>query len=537
MYQLALENLVLGDILRERATTHRDQAFLKFLDGDRTYGEVSEMAQRLAAGLAAHGVKRGTHVAVMLPNIPEIVYLTFALAQLGAVIVPINPACMGDLLQHVLKNSNASTLIIDAEFLEQLAGTEPSELSALTSVVVYSASGDSVCGSLLGRPTISLSHLFKSGGDAPRVAVRFSDLQGIMYTSGTTGPSKGVLTSHAHALTCALDSLNIVDYQLGETIYCPLPLFHAGSLWDGVMTALLGGLSIAIVDRFSASRFWDDVRYFRANVAMGVFAMMPILLNRPPTPRDKDHPLRAFYVGKSALNDPFYERFGVRSVESYTSTEIGIGTCTPYGESRPGSCGTINRSTFDDVKIVDDQDREVEPGQAGELVLRPKVPYVITTGYYNSPRATASCFRNLWFHTGDRAFRDEDGYFYFIDRIKDSIRRRGDNISAFELEREINSHPAVLESAAFGVPSELEEDDVKVAVVLHCGADLSPQALEAHCNQRLPPFMVPRYIEFVDELPKTSTGKVCKHELRRQGRDGITPGTWDGAPGGRRKMP
>jgi crotonobetaine/carnitine-CoA ligase len=259
---------------------------------------------------------------------------------------------------------------------------------------------------------------------------------------------------------------------------------------------------------------------------MSVFSMIPILLNQPPTPRDKDHPLEMFYMGKSSLDAPMRERFGVRSVETYTSTEAGIPTASPYGQWRLGSCGTVNEKRFT-AAVVDELDRELPPGQAGELVLRPKQPYVITTGYYGAPEATAQCFRNMWFHTGDRVWRDEDGYFYFLDRMKDSIRRRGENISAFDLECEVNLHPAVLESAAIGVPSELEDEDVKLAVVLRPGAKLTEPELAAFCAEQLPRFMIPRYIEFVDALPRTPTDKVAKYRLRAEGDHGITPTTWD----------
>jgi carnitine-CoA ligase len=377
----------------------------------------------------------------------------------------------------------------------------------------------------LGKPSAAVSGLLAHGAEEPRVRVGFGDLQAIMYTSGTTGPSKGAMVPHALALTCALDSLDFLD-RWGKTIYCSLPLFHAAGLWDGMMSALLGGGSIAIVERFSASRFWDDVRAFDAHVAMSVFSMIPILLNRPPAPRDKDHPLESFYMGKSSLDEQLFKRFGVRSVETYTSTEIGIGTASPYGEWRVGSCGQAHEERFE-VAVVDELDREVGPGEPGELVVRPKQPYVITTGYYGAWEATAECFRNMWFHTGDRVWRDDDGYFYFLDRMKDAIRRRGENISAFDLECEVNLHPSVLESAATGVPSELEDEDIKLTVVLRPGAALDPAELAAFCADRLPRSMVPRYVEFVDALPRTPTDKVAKYRLRAEGEHGVTPTTWD----------
>ncbi|MGH3729934.1 MAG: AMP-binding protein [Micromonosporaceae bacterium] len=528
MRPLALESLVLGDVLRTQAQQHRAEPFLKFREGEINYGEVDRMADRMAQGLIAHGVAKGDHVAVMLPNCADLVHIVFALARLGAVAVPVNTNHRGEVLRHVLTSSDSTTLIVDARYADRLPPLA-ARLPGLRRAVVRTEAGSEPL-HLLGTPAVPMSDLLSYGDEPPQVDIGFSDLQAIMYTSGTTGPSKGAMCSHGLALTCAYDSLNFLD-RWGKTIYCPLPLFHAAGLWDGMMSALLGGGSIAIVEKFSASRFWDDVRHFDAQVAMSVFSMIPILLNRPPTPTDKDHPLEMFYMGKSVLDEPLYERFGVRSVETYTSTEAGIATGSPYGQWRVGSCGTAHTERFH-VAVVDEHDREVGTGEPGELVLRPKQPYVITTGYYGAPEATAECFRNMWFHTGDRVWRDEDGYFYFLDRMKDSIRRRGENISAFDLEIEINQHPAVLESAAIGVPSELEDEDVKVAVVLRPGGKLDGPELVTFCEERLPRFMVPRYIEFVDALPRTPTDKVAKYRLRAEGERGVTAATWDReAPG------
>jgi crotonobetaine/carnitine-CoA ligase len=515
-----LESFVLGDVLRERAVTHQAETFLKFRDGEITYGEVDAMADRMARGLAALGVGRGDHVGVMLPNSPDIVFVIFALARLGAVAVPINTAYRGELLRHVLASSDTSTLIIDGPYADLLPAVAD-RVPGLGRVVVRGAAGLEDP----GKPAVDFATLLEHGADPVAADVGFADLQAIMYTSGTTGPSKGAMVPHALALTCALDSLDFLD-RWGKTIYCPLPLFHAAGLWDGMMSALLGGGAIAIVERFSASRFWDDVRFFDAQVCMSVFSMSPILLNREPTPYDKDHPLETFYMGKSVLDEPLRKRFGVRSVETYTSTEVGIATASPYGEWRLGSCGQAHDERFE-VAVVDELDRQVGPGEPGELVVRPKQPYVITTGYYGAAEATAHCFRNMWFHTGDRAWRDDDGYFYFLDRMKDAIRRRGENISAFDLECEINMHPAVLESAAIGVPSELEDEDIKVSVVLRPGIAIDGPELVAYCEERLPRSMVPRYVEFVDALPRTPTDKVAKYRLREAGDHGITPDTWD----------
>lgn len=519
-----LEDLVLGEILRERARTHRDETFLRFREGELTHGEVDDLANRTAQGLATMGVTPGDHVAVMLPNCAELVQVIFGLAKLGAVAVPINIAYKGELLRRVLDSADASMLVVDEPFVDDLAPLLD-RLPDVTRLVVRTDGALGAGFDRLGKPVTAFTRLLDHADDDPNVAVAFSDPQAIMFTSGTTGPAKGAVCPHALALSCALDSLTYLA-GWGKTYYCPLPLFHAAGLWDGMMAALLSGSSIAIVDRFSASGFFDDVRHYGANVAMGVFSMIPILLNQPPRPDDLDNPLETFYMGKSSLDARFVERFGAHTVETYTSTEAGIPTASPYGQWRLNSCGQVNAARFE-AKIVDDRDREVGPGEPGELVLRPRQPFVITTGYYGYWEHTASVFRNQWFHTGDRLYRDGDGYFYFVDRMKDAIRRRGETISAFDLEQEINLHPTVLECAAIGVPSELEEDEVKVAVVLRHGADADPEGVVAFCQERLPSFMVPRYLEFVDELPRTPTDKIAKYELRAIGDRGITATTWD----------
>ncbi|MPZ52087.1 MAG: AMP-binding protein [Acidimicrobiia bacterium] len=517
-----LDNLVLGDALAAQAKTHRDEPFLKFRDGENTYGEVDQTADRVAQGLLANGMKKGDHVALMMSNSAEFLYAVFALARLGAVAVPINTAYRGTLLRHVLDNSEATVLIVDSDLMDRIT-LKHHESSHLRLVVVNT--DDPITSDFLGLRTIRYSSLLDHGGERPETKVLFSDLQAIMYTSGTTGPSKGAMVPHSLALTCAADSVRFVS-RGSSTIYSPLPLFHAAGLWDGMMAALITGTSIAIVDRFSASRFWEDVRHFGAGTVMGVFSMIPILLNQPRQPDDLANPLKTFYMGKSSLDEDFMARFGAHTVETYTSTEIGIGTASPYGAWRIGSMGQANEDRFE-VAVVDEHDRPLGPGDPGELVVRPHQPDVITRGYLGRDDATAETFRNLWFHTGDRAYVDDDGYYYFLDRMDDSIRRSGENISAFDLESGLNLHPGVLESAAIAVPSDLEEDEVKIVVVGKPGANLDEEELIGYCDENLPDFMVPRYVELVDSLPRTPTDKVAKHKLREMGEEGLTATTWD----------
>jgi crotonobetaine/carnitine-CoA ligase len=291
-----------------------------------------------------------------------------------------------------------------------------------------------------------------------------------------------------------------------------MPLFHAVASWLGVVPALLMGGRIAIVPRFSASAFWDDCRRYQADVAHGIFSMVPILMKQPPRPHDADQPARRFYFAR--VDEAFEQRFNCRIVEVYGATETGVVTMTPPGNPRKiGSCGKPNDATFE-VVIADENDAPVQPGDVGEILVRPRRPFAMLTAYYNAPDATAAAFRNLWFHTGDNARADADGYLWFVDRKKDAIRRRGENISSSEVEAVLNRHPGVLECAVVAAPSELDEDEVKAVVVLRPGTSTTPDDIWAFCDAEMPRFWVPRFIELRAEMPKTPSQKIQKYLLR-----------------------
>jgi len=314
-------------------------------------------------------------------------------------------------------------------------------------------------------------------------------------------------------ITFAMDWIRATGFKERQSIYTCMPLFHAVAAWLGVVPAVIMGGRIAIVPRFSASTFWDDVRRYQSDVAHGIFSMVPILLKQPPRPDDADQPARVFYFAQQ--NDAFEKRFNCRIVEVYGATETGIVTATPGGEApRKGSCGKPNLDTFD-VMLANEGDEPVGVGEVGEILVRPRRPFAMLSEYFNMPEATVAAFRNLWFHTGDNARRDADGYFYFVDRKKDSIRRRGENISSSEVEAVLNRHPAVLESAAIAVPSELGEDEVKAVIVLRGGEHASPDELWAFCEKHMPRFWVPRYLELRNAMPKTPSQKIQKYLLRK----------------------
>ena len=508
----------IGSLLTKKSIEHPNKIFLRFRNCHYSYKEVDVITNRIANSLLDLGIKKGDKVAILLENCPEFIFSTFALAKIGAVAVPINTAQKGQLLIYQLDQSDCRMIIIGQSFMKELKVIS-NELEKLEMIIIVG--NDNLMD--LNITKLNFSNLLNGKDSGIEKQVEYDELQAIMFTSGTTGSSKGVMITHKHCLTFARDWIIANAYTNEDRLYTPLPLFHAIAHTLGVIAVLLADSEISIVEKFSASKYWDDIRKFDVTVAHAIFAMIPILLNQPPSSKDKEHNLRFIHIGQSALSEKFEYRFGARIVEAYGATENGMVTYMPYGETKPGSCGKPNLNTFD-VRIVNEKDEEVGVKEVGEIVIRSKEPNSTMEGYYKMPKETLMAFRNLWFHTGDYAYRDSDGYYYFVDRKKDAIRRRGENISSFEVESIVNSHPAVLESASISVPSELAEDDVKVCVVLKPGKKLIPEDLINYCKENMANYMVPRYVELLEEMPKTSNGKIEKQKLRNAG---ITLNTWD----------
>lgn len=506
------QTFVLGDLLHAAADAHGDRIFLQFDDVKRSFSDAHLAANRAANGFRAIGLGRESKLAIMAGNSLAFVEAWLGVARAGAVYVPINTEYKGDILAYQLGKADVSLIVIEPEYLERLAAVAERLPQLRHIVLTRSVSGAPA--RLGGIEIVTLEDVMTAPDCAPPVTVAPSDPMAISFTSGTTGPSKGVLASHSHVITFARDWITAVEYQPGQSIYSCMPLFHAVASWLGVVPAIINGGRIAFSPRFSASRFWDDVRRYEADVAHGIFSMVPILMKQPPRPDDAEQPARRFYFAKV---DPAFEaRFNCRIVEVYGATETGIVTMTPPGSVRkPESCGQPNAATFD-VMLADAQDRPVATGEVGEILVRPRGPFAMLSAYYNNPEATVEAFRNLWFHTGDNARADEDGYLYFVDRKKDAIRRRGENISSSEVEAVLNRHPAVLECAVIAAPSELGEDEVKAVIVLRDGATATPTELWAFSEEHMPRFWVPRFIAFRDEMPKTPSQKIQKYLLREE---------------------
>ncbi len=519
------EDWTIPALLDEQADLRPDDPFL--LSGDRrlSYAELAERTRRLAAGLRSVGIEAGRPVAILLDNGIPYVETWFSLARLGAIEVPLNPEQRGPTLEHMVLCSKADVLVCTPEHLEALARFTPAALEAFETVILE-GSGGAVPDAARGKQVHSLDELARVTGE-PGPAPSPRSACGIMYTSGTTGPSKGVLVSHNYWSFLGHQQAKICSLDERDVMYCCLPLFHQAGQAACVMPMLAVGGSVAITDRFSASGWWEEIESFGATTFVAFAAMLTILFKRPPAPGDADNPARVGIVGHvlPELQKPFEERFGVRLLNIYGMTEAD---CTIYPRdwesTPPGSIGLPDADNFE-AELMDEDDEPVPEGVVGEICVRPKHPHIMMEGYHDMPVETLHACRNLWFHTGDLARRDSEGFYFFVDRLKDAIRRRGENISSSEVEQVINSHPEVAESAVVGVPSELGEDEVMAFVVPRSGA-LTPEELVRYASERMAYFMIPRFVELVEELPKTQTNKIAKSELKQRG---VGERTWDRA--------
>ncbi|AVO43514.1 ATP-dependent acyl-CoA ligase [Simplicispira suum] len=517
MKSYPIRRRVLGRIVADKAREQGDRPFISFEGRTISYRDLDVLSNKLANGLAAQGVAKGTHVALMVENKPEMVLLFVALGKLGAVSVPLNTAAKGELLAYYLEHSDSEVLVADATLVPRLAAIGD-RVPKLHNVFSITEEGQQqpTAGSI-DWPLSDYAKLLDGSSDSPPdVDVRFNDLHSLLYTSGTTGPSKGNLSTHSHTVSCGVVLAETYGYRADDVLYVCLPVFHGNAWLCSVLPALMADASVAMVRRFSASAFWNDIRRFGVTQFNSLGAMTNFIWSQPPSPADRDHKVRQVMVVPTPkqIYHQFEERFGIKFTSVYALTDCGM--VTVRGPADPPSKWESGGkpAPYCEMRIVDDEDFELPRGTPGEIVVRTREPWIFAQGYYNMPEATTQTLRNLWFHTGDRGWMDEDGYIFFVDRKKDAIRRRGENISSFEVEQMILMHPAVLDVAAFPVHSEHSEDEVMVSVVLRDGARLTEAELLHHCNDNMAYFMVPRYVEFLAQLPKTMTEKVEKYKLK-----------------------
>lgn len=525
-----LQNRTFGEVISHFAKASPDKTAIAAPDGMRlTYAEFDRLASRYAHGFADLGIKAGDPVLVMLPDVTDYLLVWAGLARLGAIEVPTNTSYKGALLAHIFNDSRAHTIIVAGRFLEKL-NEVAAELTSLGRLVIWpeeDGKAADLSPALARRCTIVPFSALKAQADTPfSNAPAFHDPMAIMFTSGTTGPSKGVVVSHAQAFAYTLKCSLCYDTTDESVLYTAgLPLFHCAGQWAICYAAFLYGATVVVRNGFRNEYFWKDVREFGCTGTLLLGAVGTFLWKEPPRAEDRDHTLKAVLMAPViAEHAAFVERFGVRIGSCYGSTELPPVSVLRPGEEIPNRACTGRLQDDYEVRILDEFDREMSIGQAGEICVRPKDPWGLTTGYWMRHDATAKAFRNLWFHTGDAGYVDDLGRLYFIDRLTDSMRRRGENVSATEVEQEVLKHPDVIECAAYPVWDENTEQEIAAAIVPRPGASPDFAEMVTWLAPRLPYFMVPRYWRAVSALPRTASGKVQKYVLRESG---ITPDTWD----------
>lgn len=514
-----LRDLTIGYVLRRQAERIGSKTFLTDLAAGTsfTFDDVHRLSNRIANGLLALGIERGDHVALMMDNRAEHVLLHFAIGKIGAVAVPINTGARGKLLSYFLNQSDSKALVAETEYLSRFREIE-GDVPLIKQVVKID--GDD-------KAALTYASLLEHPDSDPPVSGKFSDLAVILYTSGTTGPSKGVMFPHARMFLWERVGQEAHEVCGDDCVYTTLPLFHGAALLGSVyMMVALGG-SVALARRFSASQYWADIRQTGATITTLMGSMVNILCALPPNPDDGKHALRIVKTSPfPKIAKEFEERFSLRCVSGYGLTDYGVPTLLTT-EDPPSKLGSMGKAAGNwEVRIFDEDDMPLPAGQIGELVLWTPDPWHSSTGYYKMPEATLASRRNDWFHTGDRCYIDEDGYVWFVDRKKDAIRRRGENISAYEVEQVIYTHPAIADVAVYPLQSEMAEDEVAAAVVLRPGATLTEAELVEFCRKNMSYFMVPRFVQFVQDLPRNFSQKIEKYKIKADA-EADTSQLWD----------
>jgi crotonobetaine/carnitine-CoA ligase len=509
------EDCVQRYMIERWASQQPDKIFALFPDGEKwTYARTRSIAIGAANALRALGVRQGERVLAWLPNNADCLRVWFGLNYLGAVFVPVNIGYRGGLLEHAIGLSGARLMIAHADLCPRLNGIA---CPAFREVVVLGGPSPLI----EGRKVHPRDALDSSDASPPALERPIApwDMQSIIFTSGTTGPSKGVMSSyvHLHQMAVSAPFLSRDDrYMLN------LPMFHSGGVMP-VTAMLIHGGSIAMVDAFNTETFWPTVRKAEITTSILLGVMGGFLLKQPPSPDDKNHTLRTCtYVPLNDTAPQFHARFATEIHTHFNMTEVSMPIVSTANPTALGSAGRPRKGV--EARIVDENDCELPAGAVGELVVRTDCPWAMSHGYASNPEATAAAWRNGWFHTGDGFRRDAEGNFYFVDRLKDAIRRRGENISSFEVESEVLAHPAVREAAAIAVKSEIAEDEVCAVVAIKEGVSFDPAELIEFLRPRMAHFMVPRYVRVVEALPRTPTAKIEKAKLRAQG---LTLDTWD----------
>jgi carnitine-CoA ligase len=502
----------------------KDWPLFDFSGETYSLGQLDQQSDQLAAGLATLGLSKGMTVSSILDNSWDQVVLLFAAGKLGAVHVPVNTAYKGDFLRHQLADSSAAILIAEPDYAQRIMAIEDG-LPEARHLLVRGEMPACVSKTM----SVSVLRDSLSNNAPPSVDIGAGDLAMLIYTAGTTGPSKGCMVTHGYASNMSRQLAEFNGITRDDVIWTPLPGFHMNQISTTLLSAMRVGARASIYPRFSVSNFWPEIERSGATAVSLLASMLTLIADAPESESMK----RCFGQLRLAIGAPFPEtlvqkwqqRFGVKYGGStgFGLTECALITSVSVMENRPANSSGRRNEDFD-VRIAGDDDEELPTGQAGEILVRPRRAHVMFTGFWKRPEATLELMTNLWYHTGDIGKFDEDGFFYFVDRKKDYLRRRGENISSFEMESTFRHHGDIVEVAVHAAPSDLGEDELKVTAILKEGSKLSAEELCRWSVEHVPYFAVPRFIEFRSELPKNPVGRVLKYQLRDEG---VTPTTWD----------
>jgi crotonobetaine/carnitine-CoA ligase len=529
-------------MFEQRLADDPDTEYLDVCGTKLTASQVVRSGRRLAAALDELGSVQHDRIATILENSPEAVEAWAGIVLGGRIAVPVNTAYKGSYLRHQLADCEAKVVVVASSLAERLIEVI-GDLPHLDHVVVLDEAGSAASDrSLPGLGRVSLhrwNDLINVEEREPSGTVRPSDLATFIYTGGTTGPSKGCMLTHNYHEALARQVGICWQRTPEDVVWTPLPLYHFNALTTVVVGTLLYRGRGAIYPKFSVSNFWSEMNRVGATITSTLGTMAYLLahdVDRPEMPRsgrpEANRTLRLIGAAPMPVevDEVIRTRFGVETFGgAYGVTEASLVSWQPPGvPNKPNAAGKVNEEYFD-VRIFDDDDTELPPGVEGEVVVRPKRPHVMFEGYWGRPEVTVETSRNWWYHTGDIGRIDDEGYLFFVDRKADYLRRRGENISSFEVESVLMSHGALADVAVHAVPSKLTEDDLKVTAILREGSELEPEELFQWCVEQLPYFVVPRYIEFRPELPRSPVGRVLKRDLREAG---VTPTTWDAEAAG-----
>ncbi len=508
------------ELLEQKAKALGDKTFLIFEDERISYAEMDRRSNRFGHALAKLGAGPGVGVANMIPNSPETLYAHFGIQKIGAYSVPVNTELKGDHLAYILDHSDAKIILTNQDLYPNYRKVKE-QCPKLEKVAVSLREADPI---LKVRPGVQVMQdwLQNESPERPALQSREGDVALIMYTSGTTGRAKGVVYRFGKLGLERLGLAAKVFYKPEDVLFTVLPLFHANALYVTLPTVLWAEATMAVGRKFSASRFWDDARDAGATEFNALGAMIPILMKQPERPDDADNPVRLVLSAAcpAALWQKFEKRFGLKIYEFYGAVDGGGNAVFNLGNAPVGSIGKMPRPN---ARVVDEAGADVPANVPGELVFKIEDKEK-PVEYYKNEEATSEKQRDGYLHTGDLVYYDDKDFLYFVDRKSDNMRRRGENVSSYEVERTVEKFPSVLEAAAFAIASEIGEDDVMVAVVPRPGEEVDPEALYDFCREEMPRYMIPRYIRVVPSFEKTETHRVVKGPLREEG---VTPDTWD----------